>query len=428
MSNYPTGVENHGGSLRLWFIYKGVRVREGLGVPDTPKNRRVAGELRTAICYAIKTGTFNYSAQFPHSKNLRRFGESRQEVTIGELCNKWLSLKEMEVAESSLSTYMRVTSNVIAVIGAGTLLSSITKEKILELRKDLLTGYHVLKKGHQKVKKGRSAVTVNNYMAVMFGLFQFAVENGYISKSPMAGVSPLRESRPDPDPITREEFPRLIGACHHQQSKNLWAIAVYTGLRPGELCGLAWEDVDLKSGTITVRRSLTQKGIFTLPKTNAGTNRVVHLIEPALEAFKSQYEMTRLSPEHNVWVKLREYGKKEMNKCTFVFLPSLTARAGNYGKHFSINSIGNSWDAAMKRAGLRHRKSYQSRHTYACWSLSAGANPNFIANQMGHADAQMVFQVYGKWMEENNVEQIALLSAKLSEFAPCMPHSNKSAA
>ena len=43
---YPTGVENHGGKLRIWFVYKDVRVRENLGVPDTAKNRRVAGELR----------------------------------------------------------------------------------------------------------------------------------------------------------------------------------------------------------------------------------------------------------------------------------------------------------------------------------------------------------------------------------------------
>lgn len=67
---YPTGVENHGGTLRIWFIYKGVRVRESLGVPDTPKNRKTAGELRTSICYAIKTGNFNYAEQFPDSLNL----------------------------------------------------------------------------------------------------------------------------------------------------------------------------------------------------------------------------------------------------------------------------------------------------------------------------------------------------------------------
>lgn len=44
--SYPTGVENHGKSLRIWFIFKGKRVRENLGVPDTAKNRKVAGELK----------------------------------------------------------------------------------------------------------------------------------------------------------------------------------------------------------------------------------------------------------------------------------------------------------------------------------------------------------------------------------------------
>jgi integrase len=42
---------------------------------------------------------------------------------------------------------------------------------------------------------------------------------------------------------------------------------------------------------------------------------------------------------------------------------------------------------------------------------------------MGHADAQMVFQVYGKWMSENNDAQVALLNSKLSEFAPSVPHA-----
>lgn len=45
-SAYPTGVENHGGTLRIWFIYKGSRVRESLGVPDTPKKQK--GRWRAA--------------------------------------------------------------------------------------------------------------------------------------------------------------------------------------------------------------------------------------------------------------------------------------------------------------------------------------------------------------------------------------------
>ena len=74
MADYPTGVENHCGLLRVWFIYQGQRVRENLGVPDTAKNRRMAGELRESVRYAIKIGNFNYAAQFPGSKNLHKFG------------------------------------------------------------------------------------------------------------------------------------------------------------------------------------------------------------------------------------------------------------------------------------------------------------------------------------------------------------------
>ena len=94
----------------------------------------------------------------------------------------------------------------------------------------------------------------------------------------------------------------------------------------------------------------------------------------------------------------------------------------NVKGYYKVDSIRESWTSILKRAGLRHRKSYQSRHTYACWSLAAGANPSFIASQMGHTNAQMVFNVYGAWMKDNNHEQIELLNKRLSESVPCMPH------
>ncbi|WP_213730285.1 Arm DNA-binding domain-containing protein, partial [Citrobacter freundii] len=79
---YPTGVENHGGSLRIWFNFKGKRVRENLGVPDTAKNRKIAGELRVSVCFAIRTGSFDYATQFPDSPNLKAFGVSKKDITV----------------------------------------------------------------------------------------------------------------------------------------------------------------------------------------------------------------------------------------------------------------------------------------------------------------------------------------------------------
>ena len=105
---YPTGVESHGGSLRIWFMYKGARTRESLGVPDTPKNRKIAGELRASVCFAIKTGSFNYAAQFPDSPNLKKLGLEKKEIRVAELAEKWLQLKKMEITTNAFGRYCSV--------------------------------------------------------------------------------------------------------------------------------------------------------------------------------------------------------------------------------------------------------------------------------------------------------------------------------
>lgn len=418
---YPTGVENHGGSLRIWFNYKGKRVRENLGIPDTIKNKKIAGELRTSVCFSIKVGNFDYAERFPNSPNLSLFGVVSKDITVKELADKWLSLKEMEIASSTRDRYESVLRNMLPRLGGHKQASAITQEDVLFIRKDLLTGYKLPAGGRKKPSKGRRVATVNYYMIIMSGMFKFAVDNGYVQQNPFTGIALLTKSRQPPDPLTKDEFIRLVDACRHQQTKNLWALAVYTGLRHGELCALAWEDIDLKKGTLMVRRNYTKLKEFTLPKTLASTDRVINLIQPAIDVLKNQAELTRPGKQLRIEVKTREYGDSIIHPCTFVFNPKLTDRTNKAGDCYSVNSINNTWDAAMKRAGIRHRKAYQSRHTYACWSLSAGANPNFIANQMGHSDAKMVFQVYGAWMPDDNAAQVAMLSKQLADYVPSMP-------
>lgn len=423
-SVYPTGVENHGGKLRISFVYRGKRVRENIGVPDTAKNRKIVSELRTSVLFEIKVGSFDYSQRFPDSPNLKKFGVEKREITVSELAKKWLDLKRLEISANAFCRYVSAIESSVPIIGGQKLVSAVLQEDVLLFRKELLTGYHVLRKHQKKAIKGRTVSTVNTYMVIVGGMFDFAAANGYTLKNPFNGISILKKSRPAPDPLSREEFVRLIEACRHQQTKNLWSLAVYTGLRHGELCALAWEDIDLKAGTLTVRRNYTQQNEFTLPKTEASTDRVIHLIEPAIAALKSQAEFTRLGRQLQVEVKLREYGRTTTHSCTFTFNPQITARTNNAGYHYATNSLSKTWDAAVQRSGLRRRNAYQSRHTYACWSLAVGANPNFIANQMGHVNAQMVYNVYGAWMKDNNQSQVNFLNQALNSFVPIVPQAS----
>ncbi|WP_459175784.1 Arm DNA-binding domain-containing protein [Ewingella americana] len=423
--DFPTGVEVHRGKLRISFMYQGQRRRESIGVPDTAKNRRMASEFRGSILYKIKTGVLDYAADFPESTYAQLNFHKKEEHTLSFIAEKWLQLKSTELAKSSLARYRSRVTNTIEMLGEKRVCSSIRQEDLLELRRSLLTSDQLPGRKYKTVKSGRAVVTVNGCMADLKAIFSFAYENGYIPKSPMSAVSPLRKSRKIPDPLTRDEFPRLLAAFSSRQMKNLWAFAILSGLRHGELCALAWEDVDLIAKTIRISRNITDKGDFTVPKTESSI-RTISLIDSAVGVLRDQMELTRLSKPTPIKVLTREYGDSYEEACSFIFNPSLTVINGRSKSHYSVGSLNQTWRSALQRSGIRHRKAYQSRHTYACWSLSAGANPNFIASQMGHANAQMVYQVYGSWMQDNNSAQMMLLNEKLNEFAPVMPpHNNE---
>lgn len=296
------------------------------------------------------------------------------------------------------------------------------KEAILSARKELLNGWQKTRHGlNHPPKKGRSVPTVNSYMACLGGMLSFAFKSGYLKTDLMAGITPLAKERPIPDPLTSDEYQRVVAACPTLQFQNMVIFAVNTGVRHGELSALSWEDVDTVNWTVTVSRNYSLKGNFTLPKTNAGI-RTIQLTQPAIDALKAQMPLTRMMASHKVSVSLREYKKKRTDECTFIFSPSITSMNGKKTMCYVPGSINSAWRTALRRAGVRQRRSYETRNTYACWALVAGANPNFVAHQMGHSSAQMLFTVYGKWMTENNHDQVGILNASFTQNAPLMPH------
>lgn len=76
------------------------------------------------------------------------------------------------------------------------------------------------------------------------------------------------------------------------------------------------------------------------------------------------------------------------------------------------------------RFGIRPRPPYQTRHTYACWNLTARGNLAFIANQMGHKDYSMLVTVYGRWIDSESrseLDRIWTTMQNMVQIAPNLP-------
>ncbi|PCE67580.1 site-specific integrase [Salinivibrio sp. YCSC6] len=420
----PEGIEVRGTSIRIWFLYKGKRCKETLkGWQATPANIRKAGRLRAVIVSEISDGTFDYLARFPNSKKARELGNVAsvsKSMTVEELFEKWLNAKAADYSITTLRNKRSVAKTCIQILEPEKLAVNVNYEDGLLLRSQLISGQTLY--SHRSNKKGRSAGTVNSYMSLCAEVWRFACLSGYIDSNPFETIKPVRSDDTEPDPLEYDEFLSLINhPSITEQERNLWTVAVYTGLRHGEICALSWEDIDLNEGVIRVSRNLSVAGYFKVPKTKAG-ERTINLLGPAIDALTRQKALTYVMPEESVTVLLREPGKKRQDSCRWVFKPTRNAAPKiNAGSHYSKNGLAIVWDSCMRRTGIRRRTPYQTRHTYACWMLTEDANPSWIARQMGHKDARMVMTTYGKFMPSQSGVQVEKLNKRFASVSHTCP-------
>lgn len=422
--SYPTGVELHNGKIRITFTYRESRCREVLkGWIVNAANIKKAGNLRALIVSEIQLGQFDYALRFPESKAIKKFTSTRVAHTWGELVEMWLNAKEEDISKNTMVRVKAQLKTINRIIGEMTPVTDITHSDLMNYRKELLKGNTFYAAGNKRNKAGRSINTVNDYISLTCQILRFAHRSRFINDKPFEYVPKLHKDRTKPDPLFRDEYAKLI-LSNSGQDRNMWQFAINTGLRHGELAALTWDDVDLVSGTVHVQRNLTKLGDFVPPKTLAG-DRDITLLAPALDALRAQYLITGHREGTDIIQHFREYGSSETQHHKFVFLPGLKQKVP--GKYFSNQSISDRWDAAVKKAGIRRRAPYQTRHTYACWALSAGANPSFIASQLGHEDAQMVYRVYSSWIKEFNGDQVSMLNDKYgtAPIAPLKAINNK---
>lgn len=413
----PTGVELHNGKIRITFTYRGRRCREILkGWVVNATNIKKAGNLRALIVSEIQLGQFDYTSRFPESKAAKKFTSARIAHTWGDLVSIWLNAKEEDISKNTMARVKAQLRTINKIIGEMTPISDITHSDLMNYRKEMLRGETFYATGNKRKKIGRSVNTVNDYISLTCQILRYAHRSKFITDKPFEYVPKLHKARTKPDPLLREEYARLI-LSNSGQDRNMWQFAINSGVRHGELAALAWDDIDFAAGTVHIKRNLTKLGDFVPPKTLAG-DRKITLLAPALDALRAQYALTGHLEESEIIQHFREYGSSEPQKHRFVFLPGLRQKAP--GKYFSSQSIRDRWDAAVKKAGIRRRTPYQTRHTFACWALSAGANPSFIASQLGHEDAQMVYRIYSSWIKEFDGDQIRMLNDKYGS-APIVP-------
>ena len=232
------------------------------------------------------------------------------------------------------------------------------------------------------IASGLSPKTVKNVHGILHCALQQAIACDYIYRNPADACKLPKVTKPEIKPLEPEEIARLLKEAEQDDYCNLFIVAMFTGMRQGELLGLAWECVDFQTGIITVKQQLQCKdGNYFLETPKSGKNRTILPAPIVMDALRNQLERQRKEQE--------QAGEMWDNQFNLVFTDAL-------GKYLVRRTVVKHFKKISQRAGISDDARFHDlRHSFAVSSLYAGDDIKTVQANLGHATAQFTLDVYG---------------------------------
>lgn len=370
------------GMLFLDFYYRRVRCREQTAMPDTAENRRRVQALMNRIAKEIKQGTFDYASTFPNSPRAAKFqgaipGTSAIASTTfianpanhtalptfaefsvtwrSEMAPQWRRLHRISVDAI-------FDAHLLPAFGNKTV-AEISKADVLAFRADLV-------KVPGRANATLSPSTVNKTIGILRQCMAEACDRNGL-QDVFKGVKRLKANRPDVHPFSLEEVERIQSTIRVDYRAYV-TVRFFTGMRTGEINGLKWKYVDIENEQILIRETYSAGVAEENAKTQMAI-REIPMLPMVKEALERQWEDR--NPDSD-----------------YVFC----TRDGNpVDAHNFANRV---WYPLLRFLEIDKRRPYQTRHTTATLMLASGENPEWIARLMGHANTQMLFTVYSRFV------------------------------
>lgn len=403
-----------GGPLFLDFYYRGVRCREQTALPDSVENRKKVQALLNRIERDIRQGSFDYAVMFPGSARAAQFAAGSSTPSNASPATAAPTPATAPVPSApTFETFWKVWRAEMAPqwrrlhresvdrIFEKHLVPRFGSKSLSDLAKpDILTFRAALAELPGRASKKMTASTINKIMTLLRQMLAAASER-YNTPDVCRGIKRLKARRPDVQPFSLEEVDRIRGAIR-EDFRHYVTVRFFSGMRTGEVNGLKWKYVDFERGLIAVREVFSCGEAEENAK-NETSLRDIPMLPIVREALEAQRAVRHPDSEY-----------------VFCSRDGTPLDAHNFTTRV--------WYPLLRYLQIEKRRPYQTRHTTATLMLASGENPEWIARLMGHANTQMLFTVYSRFVpnltRQDGRAITGLLNSRNGSSAPATPPSN----
>lgn len=297
-----------------------------------------------------------------------------EKITLGEWLEAWVESCKNEFSPITYKDYR-------CIIRSYLLPSPISRERLENLKPVTFRLFinNVLASG----KAPRTAAMVHQVLSVSL---RRAVSDGVIRYNPMGGVKrPRSPARHAPTVLSPAQLQVLLPLCSPEWFGRLVRLALYTGLRRGEILALSFNDVDFERLTLSVRHTVISKIGGAAFSESAKTDKSIRTISICPAAA----DILHAQKAYALRLRMAKAGDPAAEACE-LFFPNPRLRP------FNPSSISVLFQKAVIRAGLEGAgiSFHTLRHTHATYLLEQGVNIKIIQDRLGHASSVTTLDYY----------------------------------
>ena len=268
-------------------------------------------------------------------------------------------------------------------------------------------------------RKALSPKTIKCIHGVLHKVLSKAVGLGYLQRNPADGCTLPEIELPEVEPLSNIKTAEFLKAIKNDTYNQVYMLALFMGLRQGEILGLAWDCINWENNVITIKRQLIRKRDYKIIENTDDDDkkyklttvkdkdaRYICVDDEIMDIFR-----TRLEEQNEQ--------RKRAGDLWYEPFPNLVFENA-FGKHFAHSTVRKHFKKSVAEIGLPEERFHNLRHNYTSRALEAGDDVTTVQKNLGHATADFTLKVYAHGIEEAQIRSAKKMNDRIKMLKELM--------
>lgn len=302
-----------------------------------------------------------------------------------EFIDAWIKNKKSKLSANAFSNYeMNIRVHIKPALG---------RFKLPKLNSLAIDNFYTALE-----EKGLSSATIRKIHTIVRSSLEYAKDYQFISRNPAAVVKPPTVKHKEIKIWEEKDMVYFLEAIKDEYDYIIYHLALYTGMRKGEILGLKWSDVDYDNKKLRIRRSYSKTG-FSKGKTDS-SRRVIDIDDETIKELKKRHKVVKA----NKMECGPDYDNQDLVNC----------RAD--GSPVDVRNVNRRFTKLSKRYGLDDIRFHDLRHTHATLMLGMGIPVKIVSERLGHHKVEITLNTYAHLLPSMQIEAVKIFQNAMEKF------------